>query len=110
MQSWLAYWDAPNKSYVSDRHRQAHYDVLFSGIRPFLPEGRGTTALDWGCGDALAAERIAAVCGSVLLYDAAVSTRERLRQRYGALSRIRIIDDAGLDDLPDGSIDLVIIN
>ena len=32
MQSWLSYWDAPNKSYVNERHKRAHYDVLLDGI------------------------------------------------------------------------------
>lgn len=110
MQSWLTYWDAPNKSYVSERHKQAHYDVLFEGVRPYLPAGPGKVVLDWGCGDALAADRIAAVCGDVLLYDAAQSTRDRLRQRYAAHANIRILDDTELGPLPNDSVDLVVVN
>jgi len=110
MQSWLSYWDAPNKSYVSERHKQAHYDVLFDGVRPFLPQGSAKVVLDWGCGDALAAERISAVCGTVLLYDAAPSTRDRLGRRLGSHAGTRILDDTGLAALPDASIDLVMVN
>jgi SAM-dependent methyltransferase len=110
MDSWLSYWDAPNKSYVSERHKQAHYDVVFAGVRPHLPAGPDGIVLDWGCGDALAAERMAKLCGTVLLYDAALSTRERLRERCGGHPHIRILDDTALDDLPESSIDLVVVN
>jgi SAM-dependent methyltransferase len=109
-QSWLSYWDAPNKSYVSERHKQAHYDVLFEGARPYLPPGPGKVVLDWGCGDALAAERMAAICGNMFLYDAAISTRARLQRRYADHPGIRVIDDAGLDALSDGSVDLIVVN
>ena len=107
--SWLAYWDAPNTSYVSERHKRAHYDVIFAGVRPHLP-GCDGVVLDWGCGDALAAERMAQIAGTVLLYDAAPSTRERLRRVHGAHPRIRVLDDAALSAVVAGSIDLVLVN
>jgi SAM-dependent methyltransferase len=109
MNSWLSYWDAPNKSYVSERHKRAHYDVLFSGIRSYLP-GPDSLVLDWGCGDALAAERIAELSGTILLYDAADSARDRLRGRFGSHPRIRILDQSGLDELAGDTINLVMVN
>jgi SAM-dependent methyltransferase len=110
MKSWLSYWDAPNKSYVGDRHRQAHYDVLLDGVRPYLPAGPATVVLDWGCGDALAAARMVEVCGTLLLYDAAASTRERLHRRYAGRPAIQVLDNSALAGLPVDSIDLVIVN
>ena len=89
MDSWLSYWNAPNKIYVSERHKQLHYDVVFASIAPHLPNRRGVV-LDWGCGDALAADRIAERCNMVFLYDAAKSARARLRRRYDNHARIRI--------------------
>ena len=110
MESWLSYWNAPNKSYVNDRHRTAHFDVVFAGVRPYLPSGPSRCVLDWGCGDAFAAECVADLSGTVLLYEAAATTRDRLRKRYGACPRIRVLDDEDLDGLPENSIDLVIVN
>jgi SAM-dependent methyltransferase len=107
--TWLAYWDAPNTSYVSERHKRAHYDVVFAGVRPHLPVRDGVV-LDWGCGEALAAERIADICGELLLHDGAPSTRERLHRLHDAHPRIRILDDAALGGLAPASIDLVIVN
>lgn len=110
MDSWLSYWNAPNKSYVSERHKRAHYDVVFDGIHPYLPAGPNNVVLDWGCGDALAAARIAEVCGTVLLYDAADSTRERLRARYDCHTHIRILDNSGIDKLAANSINFIVVN
>jgi SAM-dependent methyltransferase len=109
MDSWLSYWNTPNKSYVSERHKRAHYDALFAGIRPHLPD-RNTVVLDWGCGDALAAPQVAELGRTILLYDAAPAVRERLLERYGNSARIRVLDEAGLDLLAGSTVDLVIVN
>jgi SAM-dependent methyltransferase len=109
MDSWLSYWNSPNKSYVSERHKQAHYAVVFEGVRLYLPDAHGIV-LDWGCSDALAATRVADICKIVLLYDAASLTRERLNVRYGNHPRIRVLDQADLDAIAKESIDLIIIN
>jgi SAM-dependent methyltransferase len=109
MDSWLSYWNAPNKIYVSERHKRLHYDIVFAGIAPHLPN-RGGVVLDWGCGDALAADRIAERCDIVLLYDAAESARARLRRRYDSHARIRILEKSGLDELAGDSVDLIIVN
>ena len=110
MKSWLAYWNSANNSYVSERHKRAHYDVVFAGVRPHLPRGRDAVVLDWGCGEALAAERMASIAGTVLLYDAAISMRERLRQLHGAHPGIRILDDQELVSVSAGTVNLVIVN
>jgi SAM-dependent methyltransferase len=109
MDSWLSYWNAPNKIYVSERHKRVHYDLVFAGVAPHLPDSPGVI-LDWGCGDALAADRIAERCSMVFLYDAAESARARLRCCFESHSRIRILEKSGLDDLASGSVDLIIVN
>jgi SAM-dependent methyltransferase len=109
MNSWLSYWNAPNKIYVSERHKRLHYDVVFAGIAPHLPN-RGGVVLDWGCGDAFAADRIAERCSMVLLYDAAESVRTRLHRRYDSHARIQILEKSGLDELAGDSVDLIIVN
>jgi len=110
VESWLDFWNAPNALYVNQRHREAHYDVFLSGIRSHLPVGVGGVMLDWGCGDALAAEQLAQICSTVLLFDAAENTRVALRRRYEGHSRIRILDEAALAALASNSVDLVIVN
>ena len=82
MQSWLDFWNAPNAIYVSRRHQKAHYAKILSGIGRFVPAGGAAVVLDWGCGDALAANELAQTCRTLLLYDRADTTRRRLPVSY----------------------------
>ncbi len=107
MQSWLDFWNAPNRIYVNDRHREAHYERTFAAIEPYLP--KAGTVLDWGCGEALAAERMAARGARVLLYDGAETVRAKLRPRFAAHTHIEVLDDRALETLPAQSIDLILV-
>lgn len=110
MQSWLDFWNAPNAIYVSRRHQKAHYAKVLSGIGRFMPAGGAAVVLDWGCGDALAADDLAQTCRTLLLYDRADSTRRRLLSHYAGSPKIRVLDDAELDAMSPASIDLIIVN
>jgi SAM-dependent methyltransferase len=110
MKSWLDFWNAPNAIYVSRRHQQAHYAKVLSGIRRFMPAGGVAVILDWGCGDALAANDLAQTCRTLLLYDRADSTRRRLLSHYADSAKIRVLDDPELDAVSPASVDLIIVN
>ena len=110
MQSWLDFWNAPNAIYVSRRHQEAHYAKVLSGIRGFVPAGGAAVVLDWGCGDALAANDLAQTCRTLLLYDRADSTRRRLFANYAGSPKIRVLDDAELDAVAPASVDLIVVN
>ena len=66
--------------------------------------------LDWGCGDALCAPAVAAACGELLLYDGVGAAQQRLRQRFGGVAGIRVLDDAEWAALPAHSVDVVVLN
>jgi SAM-dependent methyltransferase len=110
MESWLDFWNAPNAIYVSRRHQEAHYAKVLSGIRRFTPAGGAAVVLDWGCGDALAANDLAQTCRTLLLYDRADSTRRRLLSNYADSPKIRVLDEAELDAVPPASVDLIVVN
>jgi SAM-dependent methyltransferase len=110
MQSWLDFWNAPNAIYVSRRHQDAHYAKVLSGIGRFMPAGGAAVVLDWGCGDALAADDLAQTCRTLLLYDRADSTRSRLLSHYAGRLKIRVLDDAELDAVSPASVDLIVVN
>jgi len=110
MQSWLDFWNAPNAIYVSRRHRKAHYAKILSGIGCFVPAGGAAVVLDWGCGDALAANDLAQTCRTLLLYDRADSTRRRLLSNYAGSPKIRVLGDAELGAVAPASVDLIIVN
>jgi SAM-dependent methyltransferase len=110
MKSWLDFWNAPNAIYVSRRHQDAHYAKVLSGIRRFMPAGGAAVVLDWGCGDALAADDLAQTCRTLLLYDRADGTRRRLLSHYADSPKIRVLDDAELDAISPASVDLIVVN
>jgi SAM-dependent methyltransferase len=107
MRSWLEFWNAPNRIYVNDRHREAHSDRTFAAVKPYLP--KTGTILDWGCGEALCALRMATPGVHVLLYDGAEAIRERLHARLDGQERVRVLDDAMLAVMPEESVDLILI-
>jgi ubiquinone/menaquinone biosynthesis C-methylase UbiE len=110
MKSWYEYWNRPNGIFVSESHKRAHYQRIFSNVRPFLPRGSGSSVLDWGCGEASAAERMASECERIYLYDPADVVCTRLRQRYETHPRITILDAEQLKRLPSECLDLILIN
>jgi len=110
MKSWLDFWNAPNAIYVSRRHQEAHYAKILGGIRRFVPAGGAAVVLDWGCGDALAADDLAQTCRTLLLYDRADSTRSRLLAHYAGRPKIRVLDDAELGEVAPASVDLIVVN
>lgn len=108
--SWRQYWEDDRSVYVSDRHKRVHY-ALLAGQLSRLVRSRNARVLDYGCGDALAAAELAGACRQLDLLDGAACVRARLAQRFGDDSRIRILAPEDLDaGIPDGSLDLVIVN
>jgi len=103
---WVEFWNRPNAIYANRRNLEAHFACLQRDLEAFLPEGG--TVLDFGCGDALAAEAMAARCATLFLFDAAPAVQQRLRARFENHPRIKVLDENGLAALPAGSIDLIL--
>lgn len=108
--SWLDFWDRSHRIYVNDRHLQVHCRRVADDILTLEP-GPTDAVLDYGCGDALDAARVADRAGRLYLYDAAPEVRTRLTKRFAAHERIEVTDDAGLaDQVLAGRIDLMVVN
>ncbi|HEX9464832.1 MAG TPA: methyltransferase domain-containing protein [Alphaproteobacteria bacterium] len=108
-ESWLRFWDRPHSIYVNDRHLRVHYAHIADEILAVLPQRRGSTVFDFGCGEALDAARVAARAGRLYLYDGAPSVRARLATRFSPVPNITVLDEPGLLALPDGSIDVFVV-
>lgn len=106
---WLAFWSRPHRVYVDDRHRRVHYARLADDILSLLPY-EGARVLDFGCGEALEAERVAARCRRLILCESAAPVRAELAARYAGHPVIEVIDGADLAGLVDGALDLVIVS
>ncbi len=109
MTSWIDFWDRPNAIYVNQRNLDAHFECLTRDLQRFVPADGRKAVLDFGCGEALGAERLAEGCSTLYLYDAAPAVRKRLRKRLSHDRRIIILDDERLRQLDAGTIDLILV-
>ncbi len=107
--SWVDFWDGNPSVYVSPRHKIEHYNSIADGIIHYLPSSEARV-LDYGCGEALAAERVAAHCRRLTLCDAAPSVVSALTQRYAGNAAIASCTPQALAALPDGAFDLIVVN
>ncbi|MEJ1160405.1 class I SAM-dependent methyltransferase [Prosthecomicrobium sp. N25] len=108
-QAWLDFWNGTHRIYVNDRHRRVHYDKVAADIAALVPRP-DAVVVDWGCGDALAAEQVARACGELVLCDAAENTRRRVAARVGGEARIRVVSPEELARDYAGRVDLMVVN
>jgi SAM-dependent methyltransferase len=109
MLNWRDYWNQDTPIYSGERHKLLHYKLVASDIIGLIPS-RDAVVLDYGCGEALFADQVAAKCAKLSLSDAAPLVRERLQERFGANERIVILAPDGVADLADSSFDLIVVN
>lgn len=108
-QRWTRFWDTEHSVYVSPRHLDSHYRHIADDIIRVLPH-RDARVLDHGCGEALHAGSVAAVSGGLTLCDAAPTLRARMGQRFASEPKIKVLSPGEVENLPDGSFDLVVAN
>lgn len=107
--NWRDYWNQDTPIYVSERHKLLHYRLVANDIIGLIPSA-DAAVLDYGCGEALFADRIAAKCGHLYLSDAAPLVRERLDERFRRNDRITVLAPEEIASLPDASLDLIVVN
>jgi SAM-dependent methyltransferase len=86
---WLQYWSGDISLYVSPRHLAAHYQLLHDRLTPHLPPAP-FTLLDYGCGEALMAPRLAADGGHVVLVDEAPGRAAQLSGRFAGARGVEV--------------------
>ncbi len=109
MEQWREFWNRANRVYVNDRHRSVHYRHVADDILRILPAER-CVALDFGCGEALEAKRIAARAARLYLYDSSERVRQSLIARFGGDAGIVVLDDRAYGALPAASLDRIVVN
>lgn len=110
MNPWRQFWGRAHRIYVNDRHRAVHYRQVADDVISVLPQREGAIVLDYGCGDALEAPRVAARVGRLYLFDAVPEVVARLHTRFAGHANITVIGEIELTELALRSIDLVIVN
>jgi SAM-dependent methyltransferase len=109
MREWIEWYDSEHPIYVSARHRDIHYRRIAADILPFIP-GPGATVLDYGCGEALHADLVAARAEKLILAEPAPGVRKRLAARYAGNPNIEVCSLGELVSVPEGAVDLVVMH
>ena len=107
--NWRDYWNQDTPIYSGERHKLLHYRLVANDIIGLIPSGDGVV-LDYGCGEALFADRVAAKCARLYLSDAAPLVRDRLNERFGGNRRIAVLSPDDVANLDDASLDLIVVN
>src|SRR5260370_16298416 len=98
MGDWIAFWDSKHSIYVNSRHRDVHYRTIAQDIRAHLPPG--AAVLDYGCGEALHAEIIAASARTLILCEAAPKVRPVLARRFPPPAKTNVLPPELLPPFP----------
>lgn len=109
MKSWIEFWNADNPIYVNDRHKLLHYRAIARDILDLIPDG-DPVVMDYGCGEALSADLVAARARRLILVDAAPSVRDKLAARFGETRAIQVMAPEDMEALPEASLDLVVVH
>ncbi|MBY0611882.1 MAG: class I SAM-dependent methyltransferase [Beijerinckiaceae bacterium] len=109
MKSWIDYWNTDTPIYVNSRHQFLHYRGIAHDMRRLLRTS-DKTVLDFGCGEALCADEVAAACETLFLCDAAPNVRLKLNVQFEQNAKIRVLAPEDLAGRPDGEFDVIIAN
>jgi SAM-dependent methyltransferase len=107
--AWLAFWDGSHSIYVNARHKDVHYRLIGEAMAALVPRP-DARVLDYGCGEALHADRVAAVAGEVLLCEAAPRVRAGIAARFAKTPNIRAVAPEEVERLPERSLDLIVLH
>ena len=109
MNDWIDYYDSKHTIYASKLHRDVHFEIVAADIIRYIPSP-DAVVLDYACGEALSATKVANACARLILAEPAPGVRGRLADRFAPNSNIRV---RSLDELPSeepASVDLAIMN
>ncbi|MGA7808262.1 class I SAM-dependent methyltransferase [Bradyrhizobium sp.] len=109
MDDWIDYYDSTHTIYASKRHRDLHFELIARDIVGFIASP-DAVVLDYSCGEALSAARVAAACSQLILAEPAPGVRGRLIARFAPNIKIRVRSLDDLRKMPEQTIDLVVMN
>ena len=104
---WLTFWDSAHTIYVNARHRDVHYSLIAQQIAALVASPRARV-LDYGCGEALHADRVAAA--ELLLCEGAPRVRAGVAARFAGNAKIRAVAPDEVERVADHSLDLIVLH
>ena len=109
MDDWIDYYDSTHTIYASRQHRDLHFAIIARDIIGYI-SSPDAVVLDYACGEALSAARVAEACGKLYLAEPAPGVRGRLIARFAPNTRIRVRSLEDLRKMAEKSVDLVVMN
>jgi ubiquinone/menaquinone biosynthesis C-methylase UbiE len=109
MDDWIDYYDSTHTIYASKRHRDLHFELVARDIVGYIT-APDSVVLDYACGEALSAARVADSCAMLILAEPAPGVRGRLIARFAPNTKIRVRSLDDLRKMAERSVDLVVMN
>src|SRR5438132_3617578 len=108
MDEWIDYSDSTHTIHASQLHLDLHFQIIARDIIGYI-SSPDSVVLDYACGEALSAAKVADACSKLYLAEPAPGVRGRLIARFAPNTKIRV---RSLDDLKkmEDSVDLVVMN
>ena len=105
---WLDFWNTSNW-HVNARHKDVYYRQVAQDIARYVPS-RSAHVLDYGSGEALHADVVAAAAGKVLLCEAAPRVRTTIARRFANNPKLQVVVPEEVERLPQHSLDLIVLH
>ncbi|MBR0794552.1 methyltransferase domain-containing protein [Bradyrhizobium jicamae] len=109
MDEWIDYYDSTHTIYASRLHRDLHFEAIARDIIGYIPSP-DAVVLDYACGEALSAMKVADACAKLYLAEPAPGVRGRLIARFAPNTRIRVRSLDDLKQMEPDTVDLVVMN
>jgi ubiquinone/menaquinone biosynthesis C-methylase UbiE len=109
MDDWIDYYDSTHTIYASKLHRDLHFQIVARDMIGYI-SSPDAVVLDYSCGEALSAAKVAEACGKLYLAEPAPGVRGRLIARFAPNTKIRVRSLDDLRKMEEKSIDLAVMN
>src|SRR5947209_14903358 len=109
MDEWIDYYDSTHTIYASRLHRDLHFEVIARDIIAYI-SSPNAVVLDYSCGEALSAAKVAEACAKLILAEPAPGVRGRLIARFAPNTKIRVRSPDDLKHMAEESVDLAVMN
>lgn len=109
MNDWIDYYDSTHTIYASRLHRDLHFQIVARDIVGYI-SSPDAVVLDYACGEALSAARVAEACSRLILAEPAPGVRGRLIARFAPNTKIRVRSLDELRNMEEKSVDLAVMN
>jgi SAM-dependent methyltransferase len=109
LSDWKSFWESDHSIYVNSRHKDVHCRDIARHIAAFVP-GPQARVLDYGCGEQVHADMVAALAAELLLCDSSAPVRAALARRFAGNERIKVLSPGALETEPGRSIELIVAN